>query len=94
MYSQAVEPKWMDTFLVTARAYRRGTGLVKRLRRWTRAFIADRHDLPVSMMGTWNATALENEELVRALCLHLRSLGPHLRVLSIVEYLAVPDIQR
>lgn len=61
---------------------------------WTQAFIKDRHDLPVSTMGTWNASALENEELEHTICLHLQGLGLHIRALGIVEYLPDVNVQQ
>lgn len=93
-YVDGRPPAWMDASLRTAHFYQRGPALARRLRQWTRSFIDDRHCLPVSTKGSWNASALDNEELEHAICLHLQGLGLHIRALDIVEYLAEPDVQQ
>ncbi|THH27698.1 hypothetical protein EUX98_g6488 [Antrodiella citrinella] len=49
--------------------------------------------LPVTRKTTWNSSALENEDLRRAVTDHLITLGPHIRALDIVEFLADKAVQ-
>jgi hypothetical protein len=85
---------WMVCSTAAAKVNERGTYRAEKLRQWTRAFIADRRNLPVRRKATWNASALENEDLRSALTTHLQSLGPHIRALDVFEYLADEEVQK
>ncbi|GJE94098.1 hypothetical protein PsYK624_102660 [Phanerochaete sordida] len=88
---------WIAGSLEIARLWEEGeTGEyhAKQLRQWTRSFIADRHALPVSQMGTWNEALIEKKpELKEAINSHLLSVGKYVRAMDIVEFLADPLVQ-
>ncbi|RPD81506.1 hypothetical protein L226DRAFT_541246 [Lentinus tigrinus ALCF2SS1-7] len=86
---------WLEAASQTTSAFEGGPGLAKRLQTWTRAFIADRHNLPIEMHGVDSkCSLLENEELKNTLMEHLLKIGKYVRALDIVELLADPEIQK
>ncbi|KAI0723025.1 hypothetical protein C8Q76DRAFT_691602 [Earliella scabrosa] len=84
---------WKDASELAVEVHDQGTYMARQLRKWTRAFIADRHDLPVSMANTWNVSALDNEDLEQALLEHLQGLGKYICAADIVTFLANRHIQ-
>ena len=85
---------WMAASLEVAGLYEEGEYRARQLRAWTRAFLADRHALPYSNMGTWNESLLDKfPELKYKLNLHLQGIGKYVRALDIVEYMADPVVQ-
>ncbi|GJF00210.1 hypothetical protein PsYK624_164900 [Phanerochaete sordida] len=95
-YTQGVST-WTAASLQIARMWEEGeTGEyhARQLRQWTRSFIADRHALPVSRMGTWNQSLIDKKpELKQAINLHLQSVGKYVRAMDIVDFLADPLVQ-
>ncbi|TFK87877.1 hypothetical protein K466DRAFT_490103 [Polyporus arcularius HHB13444] len=85
---------WVEASVQTASAFEGGPGLAKRLRSWARAFISDRHALPIEMRGLDSRhSLLENEELKKILMEQLVKIGKYVRALDIVELLTDPEIQ-
>ncbi|KAH9854542.1 hypothetical protein C2E23DRAFT_912171 [Lenzites betulinus] len=85
---------WIESSELVAEMHDKGPYFAKRLRTWVRAFIADRHDLPISFSNTWNRSALENEDLELAVMEHLQSVGKYVRAMDIVEFLSDPAVQQ
>lgn len=85
---------WMASSAGVARDWEKGEYQARQLRAWTRDFIADRHVLPYSCMGTWNESLLDKKpELKTEISEHLMSIGKYVRALDIVEFLEQPDVQ-
>ncbi|KAI9057198.1 hypothetical protein FKP32DRAFT_1615362 [Trametes sanguinea] len=86
--------RWIEASELVAETHDRGPYFARRLRSWIRAFLEDRHNLPVNTANTWNRSALENEDLELAITEHLQSLGKYVRSADIVDFLATPSVQQ
>ncbi len=94
LYISSVPPRWMAASEQTALSWRRGKIAAGRsLREWTRAFIANRHDLPWNPYGGWTTSLLMKGDLAFKLSEHLLRIGKYVRALDIVEFLSEPEIQ-
>ncbi|KAI0629343.1 hypothetical protein C8Q77DRAFT_1017549, partial [Trametes polyzona] len=85
---------WISASLQTAVAHEAGPSLAKTLRRWTCAFIADRHCLPFETRGVGSKMSLlDNDELKADIIAYLQGVGKYVRALDIVEFLSDPRVQ-
>ena len=90
---------WQDNInrcqasLKAAQAVERGEYYAKCLQRWVRNFIADNKCLPENAYGTWKESLLEHEDLKQELTMHLQSLGVHVCVQDLINYLDCDDIK-
>jgi hypothetical protein len=71
----------------------KGRHTAENIRKWTRAYIRNRDDLPYNMYGTWKLSLLKNGDLAKELHEHLQSIGKYVRAIDIVHYLERPDVQ-
>ncbi|KII89329.1 hypothetical protein PLICRDRAFT_110047 [Plicaturopsis crispa FD-325 SS-3] len=88
------DARWIAASLHVAHAAQRGPWFARRLREWTRAYISDRETLPVNIYGTWNRSALEDEDMANEIALHLQSIGKYVKALDIVFYLDRPEVKQ
>lgn len=84
---------WKGLSHKAARAFQKKQSRAKKLRVWTRAFIADYHDLPKTMTPVGRVTLLENSDLKHELVEHLKGIGKYVRAMDIVNFIACRDIQ-
>jgi hypothetical protein len=67
-----VTGQWNVASLRTANNIEKGPSYAKKLRSWTRAFIADRKDLPVNPYGAWNESIISKDpEIAQIIHAHL-----------------------
>ncbi|KAI0075713.1 hypothetical protein K474DRAFT_1567303, partial [Panus rudis PR-1116 ss-1] len=86
---------WIDVSKQASHSWQRGPHHARVLRKWTRAFLADRHNLPYTpSTSAWRHSLIERPALREAIIAHLQSIGKYVRALDIVDFLARPDIQR
>ncbi|RDX52070.1 hypothetical protein OH76DRAFT_1346002 [Lentinus brumalis] len=85
---------WMPASVDIARTFRDGAVSKSRtIRRWARAFIEDRHALPLSVKNTWTVALIERRpDLKEAISGHLLSVGKYVRALDIVHFMSEPAI--
>ncbi|KAI0770460.1 hypothetical protein C8Q74DRAFT_1178564, partial [Fomes fomentarius] len=80
---------WRRLSIYTAQALRKGEALARALRKWTRAFIMDRHALPYEAKNTWTKSLLERHpELKADVLAHLQSLGKYVCAMDIVHFMS------
>lgn len=84
---------WTLASVRVAQAFQKGTYHARKLRKWTRAFIKDRHDLPYSYVPTWSISLLDHGDLREKLLDHLRTVGKYVCSLDVVEWTALPETQ-
>ena len=84
---------WKAMSRKAACVFQKGENRAKRLREWTRAFIADYRDLPEAMDPVGRSTLLENVDLKNGLARHLQGIGKYVRAMDIVDFTASLDIQ-
>lgn len=85
---------WITSSLHTANALERQPNHARSLRRWCRAFIHDRKNLPVNNYGKWNESMLEKDELLaHDIHIHLQSVGKFVKAEDLVDYLDTPDMR-
>ncbi|TBU40039.1 hypothetical protein BD309DRAFT_982699 [Dichomitus squalens] len=83
--------QWGALSLETAQRWQKGTHTARSLRAWTRAFLKDRHDLPLTPENTWTRSLLDKcPDLKVAVSEHLQSIGKYVRALDIVQFTAMP----
>lgn len=85
---------WTEASHQVSQLFEYGETRARRLRTWTRAFLADRHALPYSAFvnGDWNQCLLdEKPDLRHALNTHMQTLGKHVRAMDIVEFMRKPE---
>jgi hypothetical protein len=86
---------WSSAALQTAQFIGKGTYVSRKLREWSKAYIEDRENLPLSKSSReWTNSRIEDEDLKDELRIHLQSLGKYVMASAIVEYLAKPDVQQ
>ena len=88
-----VSKTWMTASQQTARALGKGNYLAQNLRKWGRAFITDRANLPTSQYGLWSESLLENETIVQEINLHLQGIGKSVKAQDIVDFLDTPEMR-
>jgi hypothetical protein len=59
-----------------------------------KAYIADRSALPISKNGTKCKSRIDNDNVASEIATHLQGLGPWIRALDVVQYTAIPEVQR
>ena len=84
---------WMAASEQTACMLGKGNYLARNLRKWGRAFIIDREDLPFNASGHFNESLLEDETLAQEINLHLQGLGKYVKAMDIVHFLDTPDMK-
>ncbi|KAK7015282.1 hypothetical protein R3P38DRAFT_2786804 [Favolaschia claudopus] len=91
----SVHSKWISASLTAAHAAQKGPWLARKLREWTRAFMKDSDDIPMSPYGSWNRERciLEDADVANEIAMHLQSLGKYVRALDIVHYIDRPEIK-
>ncbi|TBU51333.1 hypothetical protein BD310DRAFT_971300 [Dichomitus squalens] len=86
--------QWGALSLRTAVRWEKGIHTARSLRTWTRAFLTDRHELPLTPENTWTKSLLEKRpDLKEAIGEHLQSVGKYVRALDIVDFMALPANQ-
>jgi hypothetical protein len=80
--------KWMAASLHTATYLEKKPHHARLLCERTRDLISDRDDLPFNIYGTWNESALDQDEtLAQEIHLHLQSIGKYVKAMDLVDFL-------
>ncbi len=83
--------QWGALAMTTAVAWDQGRPTSRKLRSWTRQFLADRHVLPHTPENTWTRSLIEKcPDLKQAISEHLQSVGKYVRAMDIVHFMAEP----
>ncbi|EJF65500.1 hypothetical protein DICSQDRAFT_50417, partial [Dichomitus squalens LYAD-421 SS1] len=86
--------QWGALSLTTAAQWEKGPHTARSLRAWTRAFLKDRHELPLTPGNTWTKSLLDKcLDLKEAISEHLQSISKYVRALDIVDFMALPTNQ-
>ncbi|KAI0311869.1 hypothetical protein OF83DRAFT_1068142, partial [Amylostereum chailletii] len=88
----ALRKGWKAAAEDTATHFGKGGHSALSLRRWTRAFLEDRTQLPTNPYGAWNESLL-GEGLQSDILEHIRTLGEHFKAEDVQKFIATPDIQ-
>jgi len=86
--------KWMAASLDMACALERGVWFAWHLREWSCTFIEEAENLPFNVYSTWNKSHLDDKDLKQEILTHLQSIGKYIAAISIVRYMARPDVQK
>ncbi|KAF9455866.1 hypothetical protein BDZ94DRAFT_1355149, partial [Collybia nuda] len=62
------------------------------LRRWLRAFIDDREEVPTCNWSTSGRSLIDDEDFAQEIHAHLQTLGPYVSAEAIVRYLDTPEM--
>ncbi|KIJ14820.1 hypothetical protein PAXINDRAFT_155912 [Paxillus involutus ATCC 200175] len=85
---------WSSAALQTAQFVGKGPYMSRKVREWSKAYIADRENLPVIKYGgAWTKSRIDDEDLKQELLLHLQMLGKYVTASAIVTFLARSDVQ-
>ena len=86
--------KWIAASLQVAISVQRKPWYARIIRKRTRAFIADREDLPYNIYGEWNESLLDKDESLAAeIQIHLQSIGKFMKAMDIVNFLDTPEMR-
>jgi hypothetical protein len=86
--------QWAAASLQTANNLEKGPSHAKKLRNWTRAFIADRENLPVNPYGSWNESLINKDpEIAQSIHAHLQSRGKFVKAMDLVNFLDTPEMR-
>lgn len=94
LYVTHTELTWIAASNRAADAKRQGVAAAKTLRKQTRAFLADRHDLPCNPYGQWSTSLLDDGDLAQELNEYLQGIGKYIKAMDVVEFLADPEVQQ
>ncbi|KAH7922696.1 hypothetical protein BV22DRAFT_1016841 [Leucogyrophana mollusca] len=72
----------------------KGPWFARNLRKWAKAYIEDRDNLPVHLYGSSATSRIDDEGFAAEIQLHLQSIGKFIRALDIVHYLSDPEVQK
>ena len=86
--------KWEAASLDTARAAERGSYFARRLRQWTRDFVADAEKVPLNVYGSWNKSRVDDEDLKQELLTHLQGIGKYICAQDLVRYMNRPKVKK
>ncbi|KAF7372520.1 hypothetical protein MVEN_00113900 [Mycena venus] len=91
-----VGSKWNSASLAAAQAAQKGPWTARKLRQWTRAFMKDPKNIPMSPYGSWNKerSVLEDADVANEIALHLQSLGKYVKAMDIVHYVDQPEVKK
>jgi len=85
---------WGASSMKAADDLEKGMAFACKLREWSRAFLADREDIPINPYGKWNESILDrNATLVQDIHLHLQGIGPFVKALDLVDFMDTPDMR-
>jgi hypothetical protein len=85
--------KWQAASLKTADNLEKRPALAKNLRIWTRAFIADRKDLPVNPYGAWNEAVIDKHpKIAQEIHTHLQNIGKYVKAMDLVNFMDTPEM--
>ena len=86
--------QWAAASLQMANNLEKGPSHTKKLRNWTRAFIADRENLPVNPYGAWNESMIDKDpEIAQSIHAHLQSRGKFVKAMDLVNFLDTPEMR-
>ncbi|KIK72751.1 hypothetical protein PAXRUDRAFT_179983, partial [Paxillus rubicundulus Ve08.2h10] len=86
--------EWGPAALKTAKFVGKGPYISRKVREWSRAYIADRGNLPfIRYSGAWTKSRIRDEDLQEELLLHLQSLGKYVTASAIIIYLDHLEVQ-
>ncbi|KAK6988078.1 hypothetical protein R3P38DRAFT_2805086 [Favolaschia claudopus] len=91
----SIGSKWISSSLAAAHAAQKGSWTARKLREWTRAFLKDPEDIPMSPYGSWNRERciLEDADVANEIAMHLQSLGKYVGPIDIVHYIDRPEVK-
>ena len=85
--------QWKAASLKTANNLEKGDSHTKKLRSWTRAFIADCENLPVNPYGAWNESVISKDsEIAQIIHAHLQSKGKFVKAMDLVNFMDTPEM--
>ncbi|KIJ10549.1 hypothetical protein PAXINDRAFT_164241 [Paxillus involutus ATCC 200175] len=86
---------WSAAALQTAQFIGKGPYMSRKVRQWTKAYILDGENLPLSKCGgAWTKSRIADEDLKQELLTHLQSLGKYVAATAVIEYLQRLDVMR
>ncbi|KAF9461006.1 hypothetical protein BDZ94DRAFT_1374217 [Collybia nuda] len=83
---------WTAASLATAKILGRGIHAARTLRERTQAYIEDCEEIPENIYGTWNKSAIDDEDLAQEIQLHLQGIGPDITAHHVVEFINNPKM--
>ncbi|KAG0696145.1 hypothetical protein DFH29DRAFT_984723 [Suillus ampliporus] len=85
---------WSSAALQTEKFVGKGTHMSQTVQQWSKAYILDQGNLPLSKCsGDWTKSWINNEDLREELFTHHQSLGKYVTAMAVVDYLARSDVQ-
>ncbi|KAF9225594.1 hypothetical protein BS17DRAFT_660382, partial [Gyrodon lividus] len=88
---------WSTVALHTAQFIEKekGSYMSCKVRQWSKAYILDRGNLPLSKCGgTWTKSQIANEDLKEEILTHLQSLGKYVTATAVIDYLKCSDVMQ
>ena len=79
---------------LVARQNGKGTYISQKVQEWSKAFILDHKELPVTKHSTSAKSAIQDKDLQEELLIHLQAIEKYVTAQAIVDYLAKPDVQQ
>lgn len=84
--------KFIGASITAAEGQGRGHTYARRVRKWTRRFM-ESGEIPKSIHGWWNISALEDEDVSHSIKVHLQSVGKYASAADIVKFLCDPAVR-
>ena len=86
--------QWQGSSLKTANNLEKGPTYAWKLHDWIRAYIADCEDLPVNPYGQWNESVIDKDPtLAQEIHAHLQTIGKYVKVMDLVNFMDIPEMQ-
>jgi hypothetical protein len=83
---------WMAASMQATQAMEKGRHSAAQVRKWTKAYIRDRHALPINKYSK-KPSQIDDEGFAYDLQVHLQEIGKYLKAMDIVTYLATPEMK-
>jgi hypothetical protein len=84
---------WIAASLRVAQMHGESVAKAESLRKWTRAYMANRNDIPVNLYGKWTASMLDDGDLSKEIFEHLQSVGKYVKAADVVWYVDKPEVR-
>jgi hypothetical protein len=86
---------WSTAALHTAQFIGKGPYMSRKVRQWSKAYILDHENLPLSKCGgTWTKSRIADEDLKEEILTHLQSLGKYVTATAVIDYLKRSDVMQ
>lgn len=85
---------WGSSSIKAADDLEKGTTFARKFREWSRAFLADREDIPFNPYGKWNESVIDRDAtLAQDIHLHLQGIGLFVKALDLIDFMDTPDMR-